>query len=167
MRYTTLIDITEYPDLYRNTNVRLLYIHLVLKAGYHDENRDVVALSLRSMAADTGLSFGATRHALKVLQKHGLVTIVNGRLSVRKWVAPAPISKRPSGKGVGTIVQQPAEPVRPTEDEWRIQRGESLRRMVDAVTKNPRSLMRQALITAYETGELETYGITWKPKKLK
>jgi len=148
-------------------NVRLLYIHLVLKAGYHDDDRDVVSLSLRSMAADTGLSFSATRHAIKVLQKYNLATIVNGRLTVRKWVSPAPISKRPTGKGVGTITQQSAEPTRPTEDEWRIQRGESLRRMVDAVTKNPRSLMRQALITAYESGELETYGITWKPKKSK
>lgn len=94
MRYTTIIDISENRELYRNHNARLLYLHLVLKSGYHDDDRDQVRLSIRSMAYDSGLSVSAVRHALKVLEKNGLLSKRQGRLYVTKFVVEKTITKR-------------------------------------------------------------------------
>lgn len=87
MRYTTIIDITEFPEIYRNHHVRALYLHLVLTSGYHDNDRDYTRLSIRSMAADTGLTLSATRHALAQLIKYNLVAKTPAGLKVTKWVA--------------------------------------------------------------------------------
>ena len=76
MRYTTLIDIRDNPILYRNHNVRLVYLHLVLVAGYHDVNRDIVSASLR------------------VLAKAKLISRRQGRLYVTKWLPEQRTSKR-------------------------------------------------------------------------
>lgn len=94
MRYTTLIDLRDYPGLYRNHNVRLVYMHLVLVAGYHDSNRDIVSASLRTMAADIGVSMSALRHALAVLAKVKLIQRRQGRLYVIKWLPEQRVSKR-------------------------------------------------------------------------
>lgn len=94
MRYTTLIDITEIPAVYRCQNARLLYLHAVLKCGYHDEDRDVLGCSIRQLAADTGLTVSAVRHALKVLAKYGLIEQRDGVTIVRKYIEAKPISKR-------------------------------------------------------------------------
>lgn len=94
MRYTTLIDIRDNPSLYRNHNVRLVYLHLVLVAGYHDANRDIVSASLRTLAVDIGVSMSALRHALAVLAKAKLITRRQGRLYVTKWLPEQRTSKR-------------------------------------------------------------------------
>lgn len=94
MRYTTIIDISEYPDLYRNPNIRILYLHMVLKSGYHDDDRDQCRLSIRRLSYDSGLSISAVRHALGVLQKFGLVVSENGIFFVKKFVLEKPISAR-------------------------------------------------------------------------
>lgn len=94
MRYTTLIDISEIPGIYGNHNARLLYMHLALKAGYHDEDRDLVQLSIRNLAMDCGLSVSATRHALKVLQKERLLSRQGTAWKVFKWLVPPPPSPR-------------------------------------------------------------------------
>jgi len=94
MRYTTIIDISEYPELYRNTNIRILYLHMVLKSGYHDDDRDQCRLSIRRLSYDTGLTISAVRHALGVLQKFGLVVSENGIFFVKKFVLEKPISPR-------------------------------------------------------------------------
>lgn len=94
MRYTTLIDLRDYPGLYRNHNVRLVYMHLVLVAGYHDVNRDIVSASLRTMAADIGVSMSALRHALTVLSKAKLIQRRQGRLFVAKWLPEQKVTKR-------------------------------------------------------------------------
>lgn len=167
MRYTTIIDLTEYPRLYANVNVRLVYLHMCLRAGYHDEDRDAVRESIRALAADTGLTVAAIRHALAVLKKENLTYSVGGRLYVRKWCAPASISKRkaePTTKNPTPTREAVVDKPR-TEDEWRKNRMEVLRTMVEKVNANPRSVMRAALMEAYSKGELETYGIEWKPKK--
>lgn len=168
MRYTTMIDLSEYPRLYRNQNVRLVYLHLCLISGYHDDDRDQVHSSIRSIAADVGLTVSAVRNALLVLRKAGLLNSANGKTTVRKWVSPVVISKRPKEPAkVGTVTEESTVgDSRPaTEDEWRLQRADILRGWVEKVTKNPRSMMRSALMEAYESGELETYGIEWRPKK--
>lgn len=108
MRYTTILDLRDWPLIYRNQNARLLYMHLVLISGYHDYNRDFANISIRRLADDVGLSVSATRHALglldraKIIQRHGTGWLV------RKYLKEQPISKRET-KRVG-VVQQPQEP---------------------------------------------------------
>lgn len=94
MRYTTLIDITQIADVYRNPNARMLYLHLVCIAGYHDDDRDQTRASIRTLAAQTGLSISAVRHALKVLVKAGLAAQKDGVTTVTKWVLTQEITAR-------------------------------------------------------------------------
>lgn len=95
MRYTTIIDIGEFPELYGNRNIRLVYLHLVLRSGYHDDDRDLIAISSRHLAADVGVSHSACRHALQQLLKAGLLTRQGDRWAVKKWVLTAAITARP------------------------------------------------------------------------
>lgn len=93
MRYTTIVDIRELP-IYRNPAVRQLYLHLVLVAGYHDTDLDRVAVSVRGLASQTGLTISAVRHALDVMAKSGLVRREGGALMVTKYVLKDGIPKR-------------------------------------------------------------------------
>ena len=94
MRYTTIIDISQCQDIYRNLNSRLVYLHLALKAGYHDHDRDLIRISIRSLAADTGLTVAAVRNAVRQLQKWKLLARVDDMWVVRKWVPEQPITTR-------------------------------------------------------------------------
>lgn len=94
MRYTTLIDLRDIPEVYRNQNVRLLYLHLVLIAGYHDDDRDVVRVSLRNLAAQTGLTLSATRHAVAVLIKWRLLLHRKSYFKVVKFIEEKEITPR-------------------------------------------------------------------------
>ena len=94
MRYTTIIDISQCPELYRNKNTRLVYLHLVFKSGYHDHDRDLCRLSIRSIAADTGLSVSAARNALQQLTKWQLLSRTGDIWTVRKWVPEQTITTR-------------------------------------------------------------------------
>ena len=123
MRYTTVIDISEIPEIYRNKNVCRLYFHLCLKAGYHDDDRDVVKLSIRGMSYETGLSLSATRNAIGQLLKHGLLEKTADSLKVRKFVVEMPISKRARTRkeiDPGTAVQKALE----EESKDRMRAGE-------------------------------------------
>lgn len=93
MRYTTIVDIRELP-LYHNPSARQLYLHLVLVSGYHDSDLDRVAVSVRGLASQTGLTISAVRHALAVLAKVGLVRREGGALMVTKYVLKDGIPKR-------------------------------------------------------------------------
>lgn len=94
MRYTTIIDISDMPAVYRNHNARLIYLHLALKSGYHDSDRDLVDISIRRLATDTGLTVSATRHALQQLEKSQLLTKVGTLYSVKKWIVQNAITPR-------------------------------------------------------------------------
>lgn len=94
MRYTTVIDITEMPEIYRNVTARLVYVHLSLKAGYHDADRDLAAVSIRRLAGDVGCTVSAIRHALKQLERHQLVTREGNAWRVKKWVEEQKITTR-------------------------------------------------------------------------
>lgn len=94
MRYTTIIDIRESPELYRSQSIRLIYLHLVLRSGYHDNDRDLCKISIRTLAADVGITVSATRHALHVLEKMKMVKHQGSMYRVRKWVALEKPSKR-------------------------------------------------------------------------
>lgn len=94
MRYTTIIDISEYPQLYRSESVRLVYLHLVLKSGYHDNDRDMCGVSIRRLSMETGLTISATRHALQLLEKYAMIRRQGSMTQVRKWVVEQPITSR-------------------------------------------------------------------------
>lgn len=94
MRYTTIIDIREIPKVYRNKNARLLYLHLVLASGYHNEDRDLVDLSLREMAWQTGLTLSAIRNAIRALQVAHLITKEGDYWRITKFVLAQAIEKR-------------------------------------------------------------------------
>lgn len=110
MRYTTLIDISEIPEVYRNQNARLVYLHLALKAGYHDEDRDVLQTSIRMTAWKVGLTVSATRHALAVLERAGLLKRTVSGWTVTKWIQatdPTPRPKKTTTKaGAGELGRQ-------------------------------------------------------------
>lgn len=129
MRYTTVIDISEIPEIYRNKNVCRLYFHLCLKAGYHDDDRDDVKLSIRGMAYGTGLSLSATRNAIQQLKKYGLLEQQNGGMKVRKFIVEAPISKRARKRkeiDTGTAIRDAMQ----EESTTRIKAGEKTSWMV-------------------------------------
>lgn len=94
MRYTTIVDITENPSLYRNKNCRLVYLHLCLKSGYHNEDRDLIDISIRNLAWAVGLSVSATRHALSLLESARMIKRHNQLWHVRKFVLEQEITPR-------------------------------------------------------------------------
>lgn len=94
MRYTTVIDISEYPPLYNCLSARLIYFHLTLKAGWGERNQDYCRASIRSLQADLGLSFSAVRHGLNVLTKTAMIRKTNGGYLVRKFCTPTQPGQR-------------------------------------------------------------------------
>lgn len=109
MRYTTIIDISEFPALYRNPAIRLLYLHLCLRAGYHDYDRDLCQLSIRRLAYETGLSVAAVRNALAQLEKFQMIKRNCQLLQIRKFVIEQPISKRAKSKREEKQMKEAAE----------------------------------------------------------
>lgn len=93
MRYTTIIDIAQCPEIYRNINARLTYLHMVLTCGYHDNDKGLVRKSVRQLSAETGITKSATENALRMLKKFDLVRKNRGRLYVRTWAPEQPITK--------------------------------------------------------------------------
>lgn len=98
MRYTTIIDIRELPQIWNNPNVARAYLFLCLASGYHDTDRDLVHVSVRGLAALTGLSVAASRHALQQLQKAGLITRQGEAWKVVKFVITEAPATRPKTK---------------------------------------------------------------------
>lgn len=139
MRYTTCIDITEYSLLYRNLNARLLYFHLCLKSGYHDDDRDILDISLRRLADDVGITFSALRHALKILQQHGLIRVDGSTIIVTKWVQERSITKRE---------RKQKETRQAAADEQRRQRDAERERQ-DAERKRERERLEQNGLSSY------------------
>lgn len=94
MRYTTVIDLTDMPALYRNHNIRLVYLHMVLKCGYHDSDRDLLDTSVRRLSADVGITVSAVRHALHIMEAAHLIERQGTMWAVKKWIPTETISKR-------------------------------------------------------------------------
>lgn len=93
MRYTTIIDITELSRIYRNTNARLVYLHMCLRSGYHAEDKDHIKISIRRLAMAIGLTVSATRHALAQLERDRLISRTEDGWNVKKWVVESFPSK--------------------------------------------------------------------------
>lgn len=144
MRYTTIIDITEFPTLYKNQATRLVYLHLCLRSGYHDYDRDVSTLSIRKIAFDTGLTVAAVRNALDQLAKFQMIKR-NGQLTkVRKFIIEQPISKRAK-----TAKQAAAEKVTEQRKEIERQQQEE-RRHRQAEVDKLRSEGKTSFMVYYE-----------------
>lgn len=128
MRYTTIIDISTSQVLYRSHNIRLVYLHLCLKAGYHDNDRDLVRISIRTLAADVGLTVGAVRHALEQLQKYQMLTRRGDLWQVAKWVNEQPITTRSKTVKQQAVIAQQAALKKAREERERQLEIESIRR---------------------------------------
>lgn len=96
MRYTTIIDIREIPAVWSCKSARDLYVYLCLTSGYHDDDRDIIVDSLRGIAAKSGLSLSAVRHAVQVLTTAKLLRREADIWVVTKWIPTRKISARPS-----------------------------------------------------------------------
>lgn len=157
MRYTTIIDISEYPDLYRSEAVRLIYLHLALKAGYHDNDRDLVRLSIRSIARETGLTISATRHALQRLEAAKLLAHDGPLWRVRKWVLEAPITPRPKSvkaqKAAEIRAQEEAE--KKQRDEARAKEERQRKEQEKKTGKTQYMLYYESLVTKAAQGDIE------------
>lgn len=156
MRYTTLIDISEYPQLYRSASVRLVYLHLVLKSGYHDDDRDLCGVSVRRLANECGLTVAATRHALALLEKYVMIKRQGSMLLVRKWVVEKSITPR-----ARTQAQARHKEARELEEIDRARRDKQLRaeekRREDlrAAGKTPFMVYYEGLLAKAKEGDPE------------
>lgn len=130
MRYTTIIDIREQTSVYKNPLVRLVYLHLVLLAGYHDEDRDFVSISYRQLADQVGITLSATRHAVAILCKYGLLESIEGVWRVKKWLPAESITPRP--KSAQKAKEQETAAIRQEEQRALDERLEAERRQAEA-----------------------------------
>lgn len=162
MRYTTIIDIREFPQIYRNNHAKLVYLHLVLISGYHDEDRDQTPISIRQICYDTGLSLSAVRHSLKVLISAGLLSRSGITWTVKKFVLEKQISprirsekKRTAAENFERERQIKEEQERREKEEKR--RYQELRKHSDPLRDSVLELMKKADEGDYEAkNTLET-----------
>lgn len=152
MRYTTLIDISEQPALYRNKNARLIYLHMVLKAGYHDNDRDILDKSFRTLASEVGLTLSATRHALAQLEAAGLLKKEQGSWRVKKWI----VQEIPTPRTQKTVDRSNESLAKSFKRE-----AEEAERYKQSVYKVVRSMSKeqlQAWLQELEEGKIRVHG---------
>lgn len=156
MRYTTIIDIREFPQIYRNNHAKLVYLHLVLISGYHDEDRDQTPISIRQICYDTGLSLSAVRHSLKVLISAGLLTRSGITWTVKKFVLDKPISPRIRSEKKRTAAEN-LERERIIKEEQSQREKEEKRKYQEEIKagKNPLKEMVKDLMNRAENGDQE------------
>lgn len=109
MRYTTIIDMTSTPELYKCVNARLVYLHLCLISGYHDYDRDIAHIGLRTLAEQVGITFSAVRHAVKLLERYHYIERNALGWKVTKWLPseqPTPRPKAAPKKAPTSITQE-------------------------------------------------------------
>ena len=156
MRYTTIIDIREFPQIYRNDHAKLVYLHLVLISGYHDEDRDQTPISIRQICYDTGLSLSAVRHSLKVLISAGLLTRSGITWTVKKFVLDKPISPRIRSEKKRTAAEN-LERERIIKEEQSQREKEEKRKYQEEIKagKNPLKEMVKDLMKRAQNGDEE------------
>lgn len=156
MRYTTVIDISQIPIVYRNTNARILYYHLAMIAGYHDIDRDLVDISIRRLAMGAGLTVSATRHALGVLTRAGLLSKQGQIFIVKKWVEEQTITTRPKTARQQQQISQAAAARAERERQAKELEIENIRRQqLQASGKSSLQLWREDLERRAAAGDLE------------
>lgn len=167
MRYTPIIDISEYKTLYQNINVRLVYLHLVLKSGYHDYNRDMISISLRGLSAEVGITLGAVRHALEILTKAKMIYKKDNVYHVRKWVVEQKITSRASKIKQEQAIQnqkdrESADKARNEEYIRRQKRVDELRRQ----GKTEYMVYYENMMKKAENGDLDALKIVERNKSI-
>ena len=156
MRYTTIIDIREFPQIYRNDHAKIVYLHLALISGYHDEDRDQTPISIRQICYDTGLSLSAVRHSLKVLISAGLLTRSGITWTVKKFVLDKPISPRIRSEKKRSAAEN-LERERIIKEEQNKREIEEKRKYQEEIKagKNPLKEMVKELMKRAQNGDVE------------
>lgn len=134
MRYTTIIDIREFPTVWRSDSCRNLYLYMCLAAGFEDYNRDEVRESIRQLSSHSGLTVGATRHALKQLAKARLVIKRDKVWKVAKWLQAPTISPRELNKRMSKRQQAELAAAKEREEQERRREEEYRERKKSAVS---------------------------------
>ena len=154
MRYTTIIDLSEFPRLYRSAPVRLVYLHLCLRSGYHDHDRDLCEISIRRIAQDTGLSLSAVRCALIRLTQSQMIVKEGPLWHVRKYVLEQPISGRArTERQQKRIEQKAAEEQEREERQRRAQIEEQKRLNLRAQGKTSFMVWYEDMLAKAEAGD--------------
>lgn len=156
MRYTTIIDVTEL-EIYRNVNCRLVYLHLVCKSGYHDDDRDTLQLSIRRIAADVGITISAARHAIAQLMAAQLLKrLDDGRWHVLKWIVAAPPTPRRQQKQTSDDTNKLASRLDKEIEEYR-------QKVYAAVRQSSKDELQQWLAELAAGKKTKHHGVTIAP----
>lgn len=75
MRYTTILDISQLPEVYENDKAKLLYLHLVLKAGYSTKDHGAYRTSYNRLASETRMTVSSVRWNIAQLSKARLIVV--------------------------------------------------------------------------------------------
>lgn len=167
MRYTTIIDISASRPLYRNHNVRLVYLHMCLRCGYHDNDRDMLRMSIRAIAADTGLTVSATRHSLALLLRAKLIERNGDVWRVFKWLPEQQITTRPATKKQQQ--QQTARAIEQQQQREREARESEIKKQREAlenIGKTPYMVYYESQIEAARNGDLEAAKIVERNREI-
>lgn len=167
MRYTTIIDISASRPLYRNHNVRLVYLHMCLRCGYHDNDRDMLRMSIRAIAADTGLSVSATRHALTLLLRARLIERIGDVWRVYKWISEQTITARPATKKqqqqqIARAIEQQQQ----REREARESDEKKQREAMEKIGKTSYMIYYESKLEAARNGDLEAAKIVERNREI-
>jgi DNA-binding Lrp family transcriptional regulator len=165
MRYTTIIDITEWPQLYRSESIRLVYLHLCLTSGYHDHDRDMSSKSIRTIARETGLTIAAVRHAIDRLTSAQLLSRSGTAMQVKKWVIEQPITTRAkTKKQQDKAIANAIEMAYKMEAEERREKEEKLQKEIRKTGKTPFMIYYESLIAKAEAGDVEAASLVKQHK---
>ena len=127
---------------------------MVLKSGYHDDDRDQCRFSIRRLSYDSGLTISAVRHALGVLQRFGLVVHENGVFFVKKFVLEKPISPRIRSEKKRKEAEQREIERQFKEEEEKRQKEEKRRYLESWKNGNPLENQVRELMKKAEAGDL-------------
>lgn len=160
MRYTTIIDITEISAVWKSASCRMLYLYLCLKSGYHDDDRDMITVSVRKLAIATGLTKSATEHAIRTLMKAGLLSRNNDAWIVKKWTVTIAPTPRPRKTEVGRDQQL----TNSIDDRERRQR-EFEAKFYDAMRQISRDELTTWIKELQEGRRINHYGFSLNPSQ--
>ncbi len=174
MRYTTIIDITEIPELWRNANASRVYLYMALRSGYHDVDRDLLRVSVRRLAMETGCSVAATRHALQMLVKYQLLQKDGEKWRVRKFILeqkPTPRTQKntaPADSSASRLIDEQRENEEILlKKKYYLQNAsvEDLKELLNSLTKQTRKVMDG--FSFYNSGRTRSIIQSWIEYKQK
>lgn len=166
MRYTTVIDISDIPAIYKNPNARLVYLHLALKSGYHDDDRDLIEISIRRLAMATGLTVSATRHSIAQLERACLLVKEGPFWHVKKWIVESTVTPRAKTAKQQKAIELEAQRRLEQEQREREQAIEDQRRkQLAAQGKTSFMIYYEGLVERAKAGDTEAARLVAKNKR--